>query len=311
MGRPAQLLDAPAVRLPAAVRRPAAVPPPGEHWQFSNAATCSSGSSSGTYRTRVYVDLVQGRVFDRVAGIDEHGFRGSTSRIPDVPVAYLDPRSRSTTTDDIYSVPVLGGADGGALGTPRDLGRFLDRVGDGALMGLLTDVICDPREDIGGGTPPRVRLFTTRGRVRSRWRQPRGSSCWPPVPADDANLVVLCNVEGGSRTCTERCCGRGARRDGDGQRPLTRQGRSSAERSTLAAGHDVTAPVAALVRGLPAHGRAAVVARGQATLGRDGARGAGGRSGDGGWWSPDHRTIRNRRPGGTRPARRQPAPARG
>ncbi len=57
---------------------------------------------------------------------------------------------------------------------------------------------------------------------------------------------------------------------------------SSAEGGTLAAGHDVTAPVAALVRGLPAHRRAAVVARRQATLGRDGARGTGSRSDDGG-----------------------------
>jgi hypothetical protein len=55
----------------------------------------------------------------------------------------------------------------------------------------------------------------------------------------------------------------------------------SGQGSALAARHDVAAPVAALVRGLPAHHGTAVVARRQSALRRDGAGPGGGSIGDG------------------------------
>ena len=156
--------------------------PPGERWQYSNAGYVLLGIVLEHVTGRAYVDLVQERVFDR-AGMTSTGFLRLDEPHPDVAVAYLDPEvPGGPRRTNIYSIPVIGGADGGALSTPRDLSRFLDRVADGSLMGPLTDVMLDPREDIGGELA-RVRLLPRRrGRVRPRWRRPRGVVRRGPLP---------------------------------------------------------------------------------------------------------------------------------
>ena len=117
---------------------------------------------------------------------------------PDVAVAYLDPEiPGGPRRTNIYSVPVIGGADGGALSTPRDLSRFLDRVADGSLMGPLTDVMLDPREDIGDGYRHAYGFFYyPDGRYGHGGGDPGVACLVHRFPDDDANLVVLCNVEG-------------------------------------------------------------------------------------------------------------------
>jgi CubicO group peptidase (beta-lactamase class C family) len=117
---------------------------------------------------------------------------------PDVAVAYLDPEvAGGPRRTNIYSVPVIGGADGGALSTPRDLSRFLDRVADGSLMGPLTEVMLDPREDIGGGNRHAYGFFHDDAGAFGHGGGDPGVSCVADrFAADDANLVALCNVEG-------------------------------------------------------------------------------------------------------------------
>ena len=144
--------------------------PPGERWQYSNAGYVLLGIILEHVTGRAYVDLVQERV--STAGDGEPRFLRLDEPHPDVAVAYLDPEvPGGPRRTNIYSVPVIGGADGGALSTPRDLSRFLDRVADGSLMGPLTDVMLDPQRGHRWGKPARVRLLPRRrGRVRPRWR---------------------------------------------------------------------------------------------------------------------------------------------
>jgi CubicO group peptidase (beta-lactamase class C family) len=171
--------------------------PPGERWQYSNAGYVLLGIVLEHVTGRAYVDLVQERVFDR-AGMTSTGFLRLDEPHPDVAVAYLDPQvPGGPRRTNIYSVPVIGGADGGAMSTPRDLSRFLDRVADGSLMGPLTDEMLDPREDIGEGNRHAYGFFHDDAGAYGHGGGDPGVSCVADrFPADEANLVALCNVEG-------------------------------------------------------------------------------------------------------------------
>ncbi|HVC74240.1 MAG TPA: hypothetical protein VNC85_10750, partial [Mycobacteriales bacterium] len=60
--------------------------------------------------------------------------------MPDLAVGYL-PSGRSS----VYSLPVIGGADGGAQCTAADLDRFLRGYDDGSLLGDRRDAMLTPR----------------------------------------------------------------------------------------------------------------------------------------------------------------------
>ena len=173
--------------------------PPGERWQYSNAGYVLLGIVLEHVTGRAYVDLVQERVFDR-AGMTSTGFLRLDEPHPDVAVAYLDPEvPGGPRRTNVYTIPVIGGADGGAMSTPRDLSRFLDRVADGSLMGPLTDVMLDPREGIGGGNGYRHAygfFHDDMGAFGHGGGDPGVSCVADRFAADDTNLVALCNVEG-------------------------------------------------------------------------------------------------------------------
>ena len=88
LGRPAGVRDAAAGRLPADVRRPRALPPTGETWQYSNAGFILLGAVIEQVADRPYIDVVQERVFDR-AGMTASGFFRLDDAVPDVAVGYL------------------------------------------------------------------------------------------------------------------------------------------------------------------------------------------------------------------------------
>jgi CubicO group peptidase (beta-lactamase class C family) len=125
--------------------------PPGQSWQYCNASYILLGIVLEHVTGRTYVDLVQERVFDR-AGMSASGFLRLDEPHPDVAVGYLDPDSPGgNRRTNIYSVPVIGGPDGGAFSTVTDLDRFLHHIADNSLMGEITAEMLEPREILGDG----------------------------------------------------------------------------------------------------------------------------------------------------------------
>jgi len=171
--------------------------PPGEQYQYSNAGYIVLGLLIEEVSGRRFTDVVQERVFAR-AGMDASGFFRLDEAVPDVAVGYL-PRTgpEAPWRSNIYSVPVVGGADGGAHSTARDIDSFLHAYAGGTLLGESQDRVLAPHSDAGdgyfegygvhlypdgryghGGGDPGVEVFA------NRW------------PDEDVNIVVLCNGEG-------------------------------------------------------------------------------------------------------------------
>jgi CubicO group peptidase (beta-lactamase class C family) len=170
---------------------------PGEQFQYSNAGYIVLGLVIEEVTGRPYTEVVQERVFARAAMADSGFFRFDEA-VPNVALGYL-PRSdaRAPWRSNIYSVPVVGGADGGAHSTARDIDRFLCAFADGTLLGENQDRVLAPHADAGDGffEGYGVHLYPD-GRYGHGGGDPGVEVLANRWPDDDVNVVVLCNGEG-------------------------------------------------------------------------------------------------------------------
>jgi CubicO group peptidase (beta-lactamase class C family) len=170
--------------------------PPGVHYQYSNAGFIVLGLVIEEITGRSYTEVVQERVFDR-AGMSASGFFRLDDSVPDIAVGYL-PRSSPDQPwrTNIYRIPVIGGADGGAHSTTGDLDRFLHAYADGTLLGKHLDRVLTPHADAGDGyfEGYGVHLYPD-GRYGHGGGDPGVTVIANRWPDDDVNIVVLSNVE--------------------------------------------------------------------------------------------------------------------
>jgi CubicO group peptidase (beta-lactamase class C family) len=165
---------------------------PGGRFQYSNAGYVLLGLVVEELSGRPFAEVVQERVLSR-AGMGSSGFLRLDDPLPDVATGYL-PSGRT----NIYSVPVVGGGDGGALCTARDLDRFLRAYADGTLLGPLADTVLTRHTEAGDGFGEGygVHLYPD-GRYGHGGGDPGVEALVHRWPDDDVHLVVLCNTEDG------------------------------------------------------------------------------------------------------------------
>jgi CubicO group peptidase (beta-lactamase class C family) len=172
--------------------------PPGQQYQYSNAGFIVLGLVIEQLAGRPYTEVVQERVFDR-AGMAASGFFRLDDAVPDVAIGYLPRESGETLwRSNVFRIPVMGGADGGAFSTPSDLDRFLRRYGDGTLLGAVQEDVLAKHVDVGEGFLAGYGvLHYPDGRYGHGGGDPGVEVLIHRWPDEDVNLVVLCNTEGG------------------------------------------------------------------------------------------------------------------
>ncbi len=171
--------------------------PPGVRCQYSNAGYVVLGLVIEEVSGLSYIDAVQRHVFDR-AGMASSGFFRFDEPVADVALGYL-PRTEPDAPwrSNIFRVPVVGTADGGAHCTAADVDRFLHAYADGTLLGDLRDTVLLPHADAGDGFHfgYGVLLYPD-GRYGHGGGDPGVEVLAHRWPDADVNLVVLCNMEG-------------------------------------------------------------------------------------------------------------------
>jgi CubicO group peptidase (beta-lactamase class C family) len=173
--------------------------PPGQQFQYSNAGYIVLGLIAEQLTGLPFADAVTAAVFSP-AGMTGSGFFALDEVHPDIATGYLRPVGPGEPwRTNIYSIPVIGGADGGAFATAADLDRFLLAYDDGTLTGPLRDTMLHPYHPLGEGdltTGYGVFLSGT-GRSR-RWGHGGGDpGCGVLVhrlSELDTNVIALCNV---------------------------------------------------------------------------------------------------------------------
>ena len=171
--------------------------PPGERWQYSNAGFIVLGLVVEEVTGRPYTEFVQERVFDR-AGMAASGFFRLDEARADVAVGYLPDRSPDGLwRSNIYMIPVIGGADGGAFSTTHDLDLFLRCYADGTLLGTVRAVALARHADAGHGYHSGYGvLHYPDGRYGHGGGDPGVEVLVHRFPDQDAHVIVLCNGEG-------------------------------------------------------------------------------------------------------------------
>jgi CubicO group peptidase (beta-lactamase class C family) len=171
--------------------------PPGERFQYSNAGFIVLGMVIEQLTGRPFTNVVEQRVL-APAGMSASGFFRLDEPVPDVAIGYRRASSDGPWRSNVYSVPVIGGADGGAMCTARDLDRFLRAYADGTLLGPLREVVLTRHADAddGRGEGYGVHLYPD-GRYGHGGGDPGVEALVYRWPEDDAHLVVLVNTEVG------------------------------------------------------------------------------------------------------------------
>jgi CubicO group peptidase (beta-lactamase class C family) len=196
--RPCYRYERPADFLPLFGDRPP-YEPPGGAFHYSNAGYVLLGLIAEEVSGLSFVDAVARQVFEP-AGMAASGFFRLDEPVPDLSVGYL-PSGRST----VYSVPVVGGADGGAQCTAADLDRFLRGYDDGSLLGDRRDVMLTPHVPIEPGIDYGYGCFLYGdGRFGHGGGDPGVSTLVQRIPSADATVVVLLNVEGAAGAARDK-----------------------------------------------------------------------------------------------------------
>jgi CubicO group peptidase (beta-lactamase class C family) len=165
--------------------------PPGGGFHYSNAGYVLLGLIAEEVSGLSFVDAVARQVFEP-AGMAASGFFRLDEPVPDVAVGYL-PSGRS----NVYSIPVLGGADGGAHSTAADLDRFLRACDDGSLLKDRRDAMLTPHVPVDPGIDYGYGCFLYGdGRFGHGGGDPGVQTLVQRIPAADATVVVLLNMEG-------------------------------------------------------------------------------------------------------------------
>lgn len=170
---------------------------PGAAFHYCNAGYVLLGAVVEEVAARPFVDVVQDLVLGPAA-MSSSGYLRADEAHPDLAVGYL-PRAGPETPwrTNVFSVPVVGGGDGGAHVTPRDVDRFLRAIASGDLLGpelttqmLTRHVPVDDRVAMGYGV-----LVRPDGGFAHEGGDPGVETMCRHLPRQDLSMVVLCNGE--------------------------------------------------------------------------------------------------------------------
>lgn len=192
--RPCYRMERPADFLPLFGNRPPYTPP-GAGFHYSNAGYVLLALVVEELAGTPFPDAVGRHVFGP-AGMAASGFFRLDELPPDVAVGYL-PSGRS----NVYSIPVLGGGDGGAFSTAADLDRFLRWYETAPHAGpMLT-----PHATIAAGLDMGLGVFLYgEGRFGHGGGDPGYEVLIQRIPSHDSTVAVLCNVEGRAADVRDR-----------------------------------------------------------------------------------------------------------
>ncbi|PKQ25431.1 MAG: penicillin-binding protein [Actinobacteria bacterium HGW-Actinobacteria-4] len=170
---------------------------PGERYAYSNGGFILLGLVIEAVSGQEYTEYVQAHVFDK-AGMAGSGFFALDCLPARCANGYLDEDSDQT---NIFSVPVIGGADGGALTTAADMDRFWRALLDGTLLSpairdqMLADrvVTDDDRFHYGYGVymagEGESRAYSVVG------EDPGVSMASAILPTSGTVMTLLCNTD--------------------------------------------------------------------------------------------------------------------
>ena len=171
--------------------------PPGTAYHYSNAGYVLLGILLAEVSGMPFAEAVERRVFEP-AGMAASGYLAMDEVHPDVAQGYLRPLTPDGPwRTNVFSVPAVGGGDGGALVTAADVERFLRAIRSGGVWrGVTPELVLTRRAtsserwSVGYGVD--IRDDDVFGKDGG---DPGVAALARHVPATDTTVVVLANVD--------------------------------------------------------------------------------------------------------------------
>ena len=176
----------------------APVSEPGAEFHYCNAGYVLLGAVIEEVTGLDFPRVVEERVLGP-AGMTASGYLRLDDAVPDRATGHLAPvRSAGPWRSNVFSIPVVGGGDGGAFATARDVDRFLRSLASGALLGEETSARMRTRHvAVSDGVWMGQGLFLRAdGSFGHGGGDPGVETLSRHLPDRDLTLVVLCNQEG-------------------------------------------------------------------------------------------------------------------
>lgn len=174
------------------------VGPPGAAYHYCNAGFVLLGIVLEEITGGEFIDVVTARVL-RPAAMESSGYFALDEARPDLATGYLPPRRPGLPwRSNIYSIPVVGGGDGGAFVTARDVEKFLRAVASGELLGAATTArMLTPYAQVEEGLwMGHGAYLRSNGSFGYGGGDPGVEAIARHLPARDATMVVLANIPG-------------------------------------------------------------------------------------------------------------------
>lgn len=172
---------------------------PGAEFHYSNGGYVLLGAVLEQVTGVPFADAVTERVL-RPAGMDASAYLRSDEANPDLAVGYLPGHGDGPGRTNIFSVPVIGGGDGGGHSTVGDVDGFLRAIASGTLLGSdTTALMLEPHVLVGdgGGWHMGYGVFLgPEGELGHGGGDPGVETGARYLRGSDIAIVVLCNVEG-------------------------------------------------------------------------------------------------------------------
>lgn len=170
--------------------------PPGTAHHYSNAGYVLLGIILAEVSGMPFAEAVRTRVL-APAGMTSSGYLAMDEVHPDVATGYLPPlRPGGPWRTNIYSVPPVGGGDGGALVTAGDVTRFLRAVHRGGVWrGVRPEDVLTPRAEAGEGFASGYGVYVRDSGVFGKPGGDPGVAALARCdPGSDTTVVLLANI---------------------------------------------------------------------------------------------------------------------
>ncbi|MFC9709796.1 serine hydrolase domain-containing protein [Paenibacillus sp. NPDC056933] len=174
---------------------------PGERFHYNNAAFIVLGLIVEEHTGHSFTDYVEEYIFKR-CGMSSSGYF-VTDRLPgNTAIGYMDHEDGSWTSN-IFSIPIKGGADGGAYTTAPDMIRFWEALLSNELLSqettekLITPYVHEDGETFYGQGIWIDRRGEDLFKLHVMGFDPGVSFMSSVYPNHNVQVVVLCNKESG------------------------------------------------------------------------------------------------------------------
>lgn len=182
------------------------VAPAGTEFHYSNAGYLLLGAVLEEVSGQEFTEVIRARVLDP-AGMADTGYVRLDAPEPDLATGYY--REPDGWRSNIYDIPVVGGPDGGAFATARDIDRCLRAIASGSLLGPdLRDRMLTPHLPVGEGMSMGYGVFLRPdGSFGHGGGDPGVETLARHFPGLDTSIVLLCNTDDGLEDAWELLTG--------------------------------------------------------------------------------------------------------